>query len=129
MLLDAGALRYVVALGDAGRRVGRRFDTRFFLAAAPDGQDGRHDDAELDDSRWVVPADALAAFDRGELVLMHPTEANLRFIADCATVAEALAHADAAGPPPRIEPRIRRDAEGKMVGIALPDDPDYDDLG
>ena len=59
---------------------------------------------------------------------MHPTAANLRFIAGCATVAEALALADAAGAPPRIEPRIRRDSDGRMVGIALPDDPDYDDL-
>ncbi|MDF2732977.1 MAG: hypothetical protein K0S92_1611 [Desertimonas sp.] len=129
VLLDAGALRYVSHWVTPVGEVARRFDTRFFLGAAPDGQEGRHDDAELVDSRWVAPADALAAFDRGELVLMHPTEANLRFIADCATVAEALAHADATGPPPRIEPRIRRDAEGKMVGIALPDDPAYDDLG
>ena len=60
---------------------------------------------------------------------MHPTEANLRFIAGCTTVAEALAHAGAAGPPPRIEPRIRRDAEGRMVGNAMPDDIDYDVVG
>jgi hypothetical protein len=60
-------------------------------------------------------------------MLMPPTEANLQFIADCPTVAEALARADAAGPPPRIEPRIRRGPDGRMVGIILPDDPDYDD--
>ena len=120
VLLDAGALRYVSHWVTPVGESRRRFDTRFFLAAAPDGQDGRHDDAELDDSRWVVPGDALDAADQGELVLMHPTAANLRFIAACATVADAFAVADAAGPPPRIEPRIRRDADGHMVGIALP---------
>jgi hypothetical protein len=108
--------------------VARRFDTRFYLAAAPAGQDGRHDDAELVDSRWVVPAEALAAADRGELVLMPPTAANLQFIAGCATVDAALARADAAGPPPRIEPRIRRGPDGKMIGVATPDDPDFDVL-
>lgn len=128
LLLDGEALRYVSHWVTPVGEVARRFDTRFFLAAAPTGQEGRHDEAELVDSRWVVPADALAAADRGELVLMHPTEANLRFIAGCTTVAEALAHADAAGPPPRIEPRIRRDAAGRMVGIATPDDIDYDAL-
>ena len=128
VVLDVAALRYVSHWVTPVGESKRRFDTRFFLAAAPAGQDGRHDDAELVDSRWVVPADALAAAERGELVLMPPTSANLRFIADCATVAEALARADTAGPPPRIEPRIRRGPHGKMVGIALPGDPDFDDL-
>jgi 8-oxo-dGTP pyrophosphatase MutT (NUDIX family) len=126
--LDAGALRYVSHWVTPAGETSRRFDTRFFLAAAPDGQDGRHDDTELDDSRWVVPADALAAADRGDLVLMHPTVANLQFIEGCASVADALALADAAGAPSRIEPRIRRGADGKIAGIVLPDDPDYDEL-
>ncbi len=128
VVLDAGALRYVSHWVTPVGESKRRFDTRFFLAAAPPGQDGRHDDAELVDSRWVVPADALAAADRGELVLMPPTTANLRFIAGCATVAEALARADAAGSPPRIEPRLRRGPNGKIVGVALPGDPDFDEL-
>jgi 8-oxo-dGTP pyrophosphatase MutT (NUDIX family) len=128
VLLDAGALRYVSHWVTPVGEVARRFDTRFFLAAAPAGQDGRHDDAELVDSRWVVPAEALAAADRGELVLMPPTAANLQFIAGCATVDAALARADSAGPPPRIEPRIRRGPDGKMIGVATPDDPDFDAL-
>ena len=31
----------------------RRYDTWFFVARAPDGQDGAHDDAELVASEWV----------------------------------------------------------------------------
>jgi 8-oxo-dGTP pyrophosphatase MutT (NUDIX family) len=128
VLLDAAALRYVAHWVTPVGELARRFDTRFFLAAAPTGQAGRHDDAELDDSRWVLPGDTLAAADRGELVLMPPTSASLRLLVGCATVDEALARADAAGPPPRIEPRIRRGPGGAMVGIAVPGDADYDDL-
>jgi 8-oxo-dGTP pyrophosphatase MutT (NUDIX family) len=126
--LDAGALQYVSHWVTPVGETPRRFDTRFFLAAAPVGQDGRHDDAELVESRWLAPAEALAAGARRELMLMPPTEANLQFIASCSSLAEALARADDAGPPPRIEPRLRRGPDGRMIGIALPDDPDYDEL-
>ena len=37
----------------------KRFDTRFFLARAPEGQAYAHDDGELIGSEWVRPADAL----------------------------------------------------------------------
>jgi 8-oxo-dGTP pyrophosphatase MutT (NUDIX family) len=38
----------------------RRYDTWFFVAAAPHGDDGIHDDNELVASEWLTPADALA---------------------------------------------------------------------
>jgi 8-oxo-dGTP pyrophosphatase MutT (NUDIX family) len=124
LVLDLSAIRYVAhwvtPIGEA-----RRFDTRFFLAAAPPGQHGTHDDVELVDSRWVRPADAIALADAGELLMLPPTLANLRTLAESDTVEFALAAADAAGPPPRIQPWLRRDASGRVVGIALPGDPDY----
>jgi 8-oxo-dGTP pyrophosphatase MutT (NUDIX family) len=94
IVLDAAALRYVSHWVTPAGYTPRRFDTRFFLAAIPPGQDGRHDDVELVDSRWVRPGDALAAAVRGDLVLMEPTVANLRLIAGCDSVASALAWAD-----------------------------------
>jgi len=124
LVLDLSAMRYVAhwvtPVGES-----RRFDTRFFLAAAPPGQDGAHDDAELVDSRWVRPAEAIAQGEAGELLMMPPTIANLRTLAESDDVASALAAADAAGRPPRIQPRLRRDANGRVIGIALPGDPDY----
>ena len=39
----------------------RRFDTRFFVAEAPTGQTGRHDDTETVDSVWISPTEALRA--------------------------------------------------------------------
>jgi hypothetical protein len=106
----------------------RRFDTRFFLAAAPPGQDGQHDDAELVASRWVRPAEALARADDGDLLMLPPTLANLRVLSASADVAAALATADAAGTPECVRPRLRHDDTGRVIGIALPGDSDYDSL-
>jgi hypothetical protein len=127
LVLDLSEIRYVAHwVTPIGER--RRFDTRFFLAAAPPGQDGQHDDAELVDSRWVRPAEALARADDGDLLMLPPTLANLRVLAESADVAAALAAADAAGPPECVRPRLRRDEDGRFVGISLPGDPDYDSL-
>lgn len=128
LVLDAGALRYVAHWVTPEGETPRRFDTRFFLAVAPEGQEGVHDEGETVDSRWVRPSDALRDVERGELIMMPPTIANLRFVEDCASADEAIAKADAAGIPPRIQPKIRRDPDGGFVSFAMPDDPDYDTL-
>ena len=65
----------------------KRFDTRFFLAALPQGQVCRDVGGEADQRVWVRPADALAQ----ELVMMPPTSQSLRDVADAADVAAALA--------------------------------------
>jgi 8-oxo-dGTP pyrophosphatase MutT (NUDIX family) len=38
----------------------KRFDTRFFIAEAPQGHEALHDATELLEHRWLRPADALA---------------------------------------------------------------------
>lgn len=129
LVLDAGAMRYVAHWVTPVGEMPRRFDTRFFLAVAPPGQDGVHDDGETVDSRWVRPADSLRAVDDGALLMMPPTIANVRFLAGCSGTADAMAKAGTAGPPPRIQPRIRRDADGAIVGFAMPGDADYNTLG
>jgi 8-oxo-dGTP pyrophosphatase MutT (NUDIX family) len=69
----------------------RRFDTRFFVAAAPPHQTYVHDDAELIDSAWFRPQDALDRFGAGELELILPTERSLEALAVHDTVADVLA--------------------------------------
>jgi 8-oxo-dGTP pyrophosphatase MutT (NUDIX family) len=105
----------------------RRFDTRFFMVASPVDQQSHHDDSETVASMWVRPADALAAGGRGELQLMPPTVANLQFLAEHPDVSSAMQAARAVGTPPCILPKIRV-VDGRMAGIAMPGDADYDSL-
>ncbi len=106
----------------------RRFDTRFFLSEMPSDQEPLHDDKETVDSLWVRPADALQMQADGELMMMPPTMANLRFLVPHDTAADALAAGAAVDRPACTLPKLKRDADGRIVGISLPGDPDYDTL-
>lgn len=105
----------------------RRFDTRFFMVACPQGQTSYHDDSETVASMWVEPADALGRWSSGELMLMPPTVANLEFLAGHDDVGSAMAAARAVGVPPCILPKVRW-ADGRVIGVSLPGDDDYDSL-
>lgn len=70
---------------------GRRYDTRFFVAALPAGQRTRDVTSEADVVEWVRPADALAQARRGERLLMPPTTVTLEEISDHASVPAVLA--------------------------------------
>jgi len=105
----------------------RRFDTRFFVVGAPMAQTSHHDDNETVASMWVRPADALARFAAGELQLMPPTVTNLKFLEAYGDVSSAMHEARAVGVPPCILPKIRT-VDGRMVGISMPGDDDYDEL-
>jgi 8-oxo-dGTP pyrophosphatase MutT (NUDIX family) len=105
----------------------RRFDTRFLVARAPDGQEALHDDGEAVETAWIRPADALARGERGEIVLIPPTVASLTYLSRFGASDDALADAATIGPPAPIEPRpvIRH---GRVTGMLLPGDPGYDEL-
>ena len=105
----------------------RRFDTRFFVAASPAGQTSHHDDSETVASMWVRPVEALAQFERGELQLMPPTITNLKFLQAHDDVESAMTASRAVGTPPCILPKIKI-VDGRMAGIAMPGDDDYDSL-
>jgi 8-oxo-dGTP pyrophosphatase MutT (NUDIX family) len=76
----------------------RRYDTWFFVAAAPEGE-YLHDDTELIASAWVRPTDALSAAARSEIELIFPTRKNLELLARFATAADALAAIGTAAAP------------------------------
>jgi len=57
--------------------VTRRFDTRFFVVAAPPHQTASTDSREATQHCWLSPAELLAASTRGEMSLPHPTLCNL----------------------------------------------------
>ena len=104
----------------------RRFDTRFFVAAAPAEQEPLHDDKETIASLWVRPSDALDMWRAGDLQMFPPTVASLEFLLPHADVDTAIAAAAAVGVPPVVTPRIVVDGAGRVTGIRRPGDPDYD---
>jgi 8-oxo-dGTP pyrophosphatase MutT (NUDIX family) len=115
---------WITPIGESSRR----FDTRFFIAVAPLDQVSRHDDNETIASAWIGPREALRRREQRELTMMPPTIKNLEFVAAHRNAAAAM---EAAGRLPRPEPvlpRLRWGANGKVTGIALPGDDDYDEL-
>jgi 8-oxo-dGTP pyrophosphatase MutT (NUDIX family) len=59
-------------------RRAKRFDTHFFLAAAPSDQVALHDGHEAVDSVWISPAAALERAKAGTYQLRFPTQMNLQ---------------------------------------------------
>jgi 8-oxo-dGTP pyrophosphatase MutT (NUDIX family) len=75
----------------------KRFDTWFFLAAAPPEQIGAHDGREATDSIWLSPHEAVAGGESGRFKLPFPTTRNLIKLGKQASVRAALD--EAAGKP------------------------------
>ena len=71
----------------------RRFNTLFFLAAAPPGQEPVVDGGEAVAGGWGTPGGFLAAAGAGRCRLVFVTWMILRRLARCATLAEAFADA------------------------------------
>ena len=114
---------WITPLGES-----RRFDTRFFVARAPTAQEPLHDDSETIASLWVRPADALERQRVGELLMLPPTIACLRFLESHATADAALAAAATIGVPPRILPKVRFAEPGGRIEVVLPGEPGYDEM-
>ena len=103
----------------------RRYDTRFFVAAAPPGQKAAHYAGEMMAEEWISPQRALRGHRAGRFELISPTIRNLQAISRFATSGELLVAAEVASRAvPTIEPRLVADGNG--VRIVLPGDDAYD---
>ena len=102
----------------------KRFDARFFLAAAPAEQLARHDEYETTESVWIEPANALEHVQRGEMMIAPATYKCLAVLASYRTIAQAFAAARA--DPPRVWCPVVRMEEGRRL-IILSDDPAHPD--
>ena len=105
----------------------RRFDTRFFLAAAPAGQEGAHDARETTASFWSTPREVLARFDAGELQVAPPTHRCLELLTAVASTEEAVALAGRLSREP-ICPKLvqTRGHGGESLALVLPGDPEHE---
>jgi 8-oxo-dGTP pyrophosphatase MutT (NUDIX family) len=97
-----------------------RFDTLFFLVAAPEGAEPRPDGGETVDARWYEPQ---AALDAG-IELVFPTIKTLDALARFGSAAELLAWAEGREVEPIVPMVIR---EGEMARVVLPGEPGYRD--
>lgn len=104
----------------------RRFDTWFFAAQQPDGQEAQLDLHEASDAFWRTPAEALLEHDTGGAILLPPPTlhtmlrmATLR--TDALTLARELART---GVGACVEPHFAMETpEGPA--ILLPEDPEH----
>lgn len=105
----------------------RRYDTRFFVAIAPEGQTGAHDDHETMASFWATPTEVLRRWAIGEVQLAPPTHRTLDILASSTTTDDVLALARRASLDP-ICPRLvpQKEADGETLALTLPGDPEHD---
>jgi len=97
-----------------------RFDTWFYVAAVENCPPIRLDPNELIGHMWADPKEVLAMHERGDLALVLPTLAHLRWLTRRADVDDVLASARGADGRTRIEPSAMED--GSLVPIHLPAD-------
>lgn len=139
-VLNAGEREFIALLHEEGLRLAtdrltffshwitpvgapRRYDTRFFLALAPEGQEPLHDSREAIDHLWVNPAAALDRMRKGELKMRTPTVHTLKLFADHDTVTSLRAALSERRDIGAILPRITKD--GRRL---LPGDAGYDEV-
>jgi 8-oxo-dGTP pyrophosphatase MutT (NUDIX family) len=99
-----------------------RFDTRFFLVAAPEDAAPAVDGAECVDVGWFTPAGALEAYAREEILLVFPTIKTLEQLAPFGSATELLEWAHGREVVP-IEPQVV--VEGEVARVVLPGEPGY----
>ncbi len=104
----------------------KRFDTHFFLAAAPEDQLALHDGHESVDSVWICPQAALGEAESGRRTIIYPTLMNLVRLAESRDVADALERARQQ-PIVTVQPALARGADGKNE-LAIPADAGYPPL-
>ena len=119
--LDVGSIHYfsrwITPFGAP-----RRYDTRFFVAAAPEGQVALHDDREVIATTWLTPAEALAHHESGAMTMIFPTVRTMVALSRFDTADSVLAHAANQADVHPILPMLRD--EGGGMRLVLPGDPE-----
>ena len=128
----------LAAVGNDGRRVvdprqlpiidhwvtpeleSKRYDVRFFAAVLPDGEDAALSTTEADGAFWIAPASALAARAAGEMAMLPPTEATLRYLTSFERSADVVTDGARRTVVPLL-PRRLVDDEGKARWVMVHD--------
>ena len=83
----------------------RRFDVRFMVAKIPSDQIPIADEGEQFEPEWIVPAEGLARYERGEFNIIFPTIRTLRVLATFKTAGKVIAHCETQKELPFFLPR------------------------
>lgn len=100
----------------------RRFDTRFFVASAPQGQIARHDEEEVVQHCWIKPSDAIERWRTDDFPLMSVTHRMLACLARYGSTEHLL---DAAAER-RDSQRVRVNDPDGAYEVVLPGEPGYE---
>lgn len=100
----------------------RRFDTRFFLARAPDGQEAKIDGGEATRGVWGTPKQVLAEFATGRIALFPPTHRMLEMLEGCRTWEDAVGYARSACLLPICPEVVKTE---NTVALVMPGDPEH----
>ncbi|RAL20697.1 NUDIX hydrolase [Lujinxingia litoralis] len=105
----------------------RRYDTRFFVARAPQGQEVGADERELVDAQWLTPSEALGRYREGALELAPPTLCVLEAmrVYERAGGMEALFRDASRAQVRAILPHLLEEADEGEAVLVLPGDRGY----
>lgn len=103
-----------------------RFDTRFFIALAPQDQAPSHDSGETTEYLWIHPNDALMRYKSGDFLLITATLKTLEMLSKFENVGTLMHHLHQ----PRHDPvNMPRRATGRGgVRYLLPEDYPYAEI-
>ena len=102
----------------------KRFDTHFFLVAAPPDQLAVHDGLESVDSLWTTIPHALELEKTGQRTIIFPTLENMKKLGRSDSVAAALENARC-DTIVTVMPKFSKDPDGTMM-MEIPKDAGYD---
>ncbi len=121
LVIDTGSLealsRWVTPTAEA-----RRYDTRFYVLAAPPGQTGEHDAHETTSSFWARPEAILQRWERGEIMLAPPTSRTVELLRPARSMGDVMKIARGHSTEP-VCPHFASEGDGAV--LALPGDPLY----
>ena len=105
----------------------KRYDTRFFVAQAPEGQTAEQDNHETVGQVWVRPEQAIEMNKAGTIELMFPTIKTLESLTPFKEVEELLEYARMPKPKVLIAPFTATARDGKQH-ILIPGDFAYTEV-
>jgi 8-oxo-dGTP pyrophosphatase MutT (NUDIX family) len=100
----------------------KRFDTWFYVAAAPPDQLALCDGWETVDAEWIEPKEALRLAAAGERTVIFPTRMNLQLLAEAKDSDDAMVRAQGRALV-TVEPKVTRTPDGPV--LMIPPDAGY----